>query len=95
MVEDEGRWEVDRQRWLDGAMFEYSIRWVGWKEPTWEPQRNISQWLVHMYWEGRGAHLWTEHDMETLIDDDTYHPHSTHPADHHHTHSGRSLLTHV
>ena len=85
-VEDEVGWEGDRARWVAGEVFEYSIRWVGWKEPTWEPQRNVSQWLVHMYWEGRGARLWSERDMEALVHNHTQH-HNTHHAQPTHTES--------
>ena len=60
-------WASEWQQWRRGVQFEYSVRWLGWTEPTWEPHAGVGDWLVEQYWHGHGMELWTEQDIQGLI----------------------------
>jgi hypothetical protein len=98
------QWEADRQQWLRGDVFEYCVRWVGFKQATWESQKNVGDWLVEQYWQRKGGKLWSEEDIESLrlqlpteADVSSSHPANAkarNSAAIDAAHSGRLLLSH-
>jgi hypothetical protein len=59
-------WDVDRRDWRGGVQYEYEVKWLGFRQPTWEPQRGLGPFLATEYWKGEGTTLWSEDEVDSL-----------------------------
>ena len=66
LVKAMSAWESDWRDWRAGVQFEYEVKWLGFRQPTWEPQRGLGPFLVDEYWKGRGTTLWSEEEVDNL-----------------------------